>query len=65
MEAILGTTDHLIGSTVLARKDITAADMQDQAEVNDRARDRYQRLFWEPIADDEVRSLLSSHISSR
>ena len=37
-----------------SRQDIDAADLQDETEVDSRARDRYQRLFWEPVADGEV-----------
>lgn len=58
MEAVLGSIDHVVGAIPPARKDTTAADLQDQDEANDRARDRYQRLFWEPVADNEVSSAL-------
>ena len=37
-----------------SRHDVYAADLQDQEEVDDRARDRYQRLFWEPVGESEV-----------
>ena len=37
-----------------SRHDAYAADLQDQEEVDDRARDRYQRLFWEPVGESEV-----------
>lgn len=54
----MGSIDHVVGAIPPARKDTTAADLQDQDEANDRARDRYQRLFWEPVADNEVSSAL-------
>lgn len=46
-----------------SRHDVYAADLQDQEEVDDRARDRYQRLFWEPVGESEVMffSLLFYH----
>ena len=44
-----------------SRSDVDAADLQDEHEVDARARDRYQRLFWEPVADNEVRLLSISY----
>ena len=43
-----------------SRHDVYAADLQDQEEVDDRARDRYQRLFWEPVGESEVNFFLST-----
>lgn len=37
------------------RYDVEEADSQDEAEGNNRARQRYQRLFWESVAEGEVR----------
>jgi hypothetical protein len=39
------------------RYDVEAADLQDEVEGNNRARQRYQRLFWESVAEGEVRGL--------
>jgi len=37
------------------RYDVEEADLQDEVEGNNRARQRYQRLFWESVAEGEVR----------
>ena len=37
------------------RYDVHEADLQDEAEGSSRARQRYQRLFWESVAEGEVR----------
>ena len=37
------------------RYDVEAADLQDEVEGNNRARQRYQRLFWESVAEGAVR----------
>ena len=34
-----------------------AADFQNDIEGNNRDRDRYQRHFWEPVVEGEVRNL--------
>ena len=39
------------------RYDVEEADLQDEVEGNSRARQRYQRLFWESVAEGEVRVL--------
>lgn len=39
------------------RYDVQEADLQDEVEGNNRARQRYQRLFWESVAEGEVRGL--------
>ncbi|KAI5124118.1 hypothetical protein M0805_000931 [Coniferiporia weirii] len=49
MERMLQPTELVIGAVPEARKNVTAADKQDQDEADDHARDRYQRLFWEPV----------------
>lgn len=36
------------------RYDVEEADLQDEVEGNNRARQRYQRLFWESVAEGEV-----------
>lgn len=40
------------------RYDAHEADLQGETEGNDRARHRYQRLFWESVAEGEVRGLV-------
>ncbi|TFY71175.1 hypothetical protein EVG20_g1822 [Dentipellis fragilis] len=35
------------------RKDVDAADALDQVESNDPARNRYRRMFWEPVVEGE------------
>lgn len=43
------------------RYDLEEADRQGETEgTNDKARFRYQRMFWENIAEGEVRSVISS-----
>lgn len=37
-----------------------AADFQDDNEDNNRDRDRYQRHFWEPVVEGEVRDVVSN-----
>ena len=36
------------------RYDIEEADLQDEIEGSSRARQHYQRLFWESVAEGEV-----------
>ena len=36
-------------------EDTRSADAQTEAEGNSKARFRYQRLFWEPVVEGEVR----------
>ncbi|KAA1467779.1 hypothetical protein DENSPDRAFT_832918 [Dentipellis sp. KUC8613] len=36
-----------------SRTDVDAADALDQAEGNDPARNRYRRMFWEPVVEGE------------
>lgn len=54
MEHILGTAEHVIGSIPAVRNLVSAADIQDQREEDDHARDRYHRLFWETVDENEV-----------
>lgn len=37
------------------RYNVQEADLQDEVEGNNRARQRYQRHFWESVAEGEVR----------
>ncbi|KAH8119987.1 eukaryotic mitochondrial regulator protein-domain-containing protein [Phellopilus nigrolimitatus] len=53
MERILGATELASGTVPASRLNVTAADLQDQDESDDHARDRYQRLFWEPVVEGE------------
>ncbi|EJD03749.1 uncharacterized protein FOMMEDRAFT_154854 [Fomitiporia mediterranea MF3/22] len=53
MEQILRSEELIMGSVPESRKDVTFADSQDQDEADDHARDRYQRLFWEPVVEEE------------
>ncbi|THH01112.1 hypothetical protein EW145_g6970 [Phellinidium pouzarii] len=53
MERMLKPTELVIGNIPRSRRDVNAADMQDESEADDQARDRYQRLFWEPVVDGE------------
>lgn len=39
------------------RYDVEEADEQDEVEGNNKARQRYQRLFWESVGEGEVRNL--------
>lgn len=39
------------------RYDVEEADLQDEVEGNNKARQRYQRLFWESVGEGEVRGL--------
>lgn len=39
------------------RYDVEEADLQDEVEGDNKARQRYQRLFWESVGEGEVRSL--------
>lgn len=55
MESMLEPTKLAVGAVPASRMNVAAADLQDQDETDDHARDRYQRLFWEPLADGEVR----------
>ena len=60
MEQILGvaydagkykTHEHWVESRI----DTVEADALDQAERDNKARTRYQRMFWEPVVEGEVR----------
>ncbi|CAL1694580.1 unnamed protein product [Somion occarium] len=57
MEEILGVAQDRQTRRSLTRgadelgEDTTAADLQLEAEGSDSARDRYQRMFWEPVAE--------------
>lgn len=52
---MLSATELAVGFIPDSRKNVTEADIQDQEEVDDHARDRYQRMYWEPVAETEVR----------
>lgn len=54
MEHMLTAQELVMGTTPGQRKDTMDADIQDQEEANDHARDRYQRLFWEPVVENQV-----------
>ena len=71
MEKILGITydasKHKIHEDwVESRIQTIEADALDQAEGNNKARSRYQRMFWEPVVEGMVRdsSLFLVHCSS-
>ena len=60
MEQILGvmydasklkTHEHWVESRI----NTVEADALDQAEGDNKARTRYQRMFWEPVVEGEVR----------
>ena len=60
MEQILGVTydaskykthEHWVESRI----NTVEADALDQAEGNNKARTRYQRMFWEPVVEGQVR----------
>lgn len=60
MEQILGVTydarkhkthEHWVESRI----NTVEADALDQAEGDNKARTRYQRMFWEPVVEGEVR----------
>lgn len=53
MEKILGSVDLVQKHVPASRQNVYAADLQDQEEVDNRARDRYQRLYWEPVGESE------------
>lgn len=61
MEYILGVTEKSRSTTGLARasqelgEDAVEADAVSEA-TKSRARDRYQRLFWEPVTEGKVRA---------
>lgn len=63
MEEILGVADNITTVRGAARglqelgEDATEADAT--AARKDRLRDRYQRLFWEPMVEGQVCSLSS------
>lgn len=61
MEEILGITqDRQVRRGALTRgvdelgDDAVEADLQAEAEGNDEARHRYQRMFWEPVVEGRV-----------
>ncbi|KAH0837941.1 eukaryotic mitochondrial regulator protein-domain-containing protein [Lanmaoa asiatica] len=60
MERLLGVTEAAKHTEQDAndlsendRYDVEEADLQDEVEGNNRARQRYQRLFWESVAEGE------------
>lgn len=65
MEAILGVQldakKHRLGAregAELLGENTTLADADYDEFGNDKARHRYQRMFWEPHAEDAVRLIL-------
>jgi hypothetical protein len=67
MEQILGvmydaskhkTHEHWVESRI----NTVEADALDQAEGDNKARTRYQRMFWEPVVEGEV--LFDSRVST-
>ncbi len=73
MEQILGVTydaskhkthEHWVESRI----DAVEADALDQAEGHNKARTRYQRMFWEPVVEGQVRdphtSSFTRHLTS-
>lgn len=67
MEEILGVTqDRQVRRGSLTRgveelgEDASEADLQNEAEGNDAARHRYQRMFWEPVLEGKVGTLDNS-----
>ena len=65
MEQILGvmydasklkTHEHWVESRI----NTVEADALDQAEGDNKARTRYQRMFWEPVVEGEVRDFRAS-----
>lgn len=74
MEQILGVTydaskykthEHWVES----RMNTVEADALDQAEGDNKARSRYQRMFWEPVVEGQVLNsrvllVLVNHLSS-
>ena len=60
MENILGVTQHMKTEIFMSaytedseRYDVREADALDEEEGSDRARLRYQRMFWESIPEAE------------
>ena len=67
MEEILGVTDNFKAFRSLTGRgkqelgeDATEADAS--SSTKDRLRDRYQRLFWEPVVEGRVSTL--SHVAT-
>lgn len=63
MEKILGVNTNLRvslseGAEQLG-EDATQADYLDEVESNNEARHRYQRMFWEPVIEGQVRTAVS------
>lgn len=65
MEQILGVTydaskhkthEHWVESRI----NTVEADALDQAEGDNKARTRYQRMFWEPVVEGQVRDSRAS-----
>lgn len=58
MEEILGISQDFTWERRTAvdmlGEDATEADMQMDADEHNRARERYQRLFWEPVVEGQV-----------
>ena len=60
MEWCLGVKDHVLRSRRVevegdsSRYDVTEADALMEAESNDPARLRYQKMFWEAVPDGQV-----------
>jgi hypothetical protein len=60
MEQILGVTYDaskykMHEAWVQSRIQTVEADLLDQVEGDDQARARYQRMFWEPVVEGQVR----------
>jgi len=70
MEQILGVTydarkhkthEHWVESRI----NTVEADALDQAEGENKARTRYQRMFWEPVVEGQVRDSYASTSTCR
>lgn len=63
MEKILGVTTQphasLSQGAEQLGEDATQADYLDEVEGNNEARHRYQRMFWEPVVEGQVRITIS------
>ena len=60
METILGVQDNKkagTGALASLSEDTIEADLQSDSEANDKARNRYHRLFWEPVPEGKVCSI--------
>ena len=66
MEQILGVVhdarEHKTHEDwVASRMKTVEADALDQVEGDDQARARYQRMFWEPVVEGQVRGSQGTH----